>query len=70
MGNGSLPINDLARAALRLRFAVWDAVTRVAVLIEQKLRDKVGDKKQEEAFQVPVETPPSYLLTWNEFAIV
>lgn len=30
-------------------------------MIEQKLRGKVGDKKQEEAFPVPVKTPPSYL---------
>jgi hypothetical protein len=32
-------------------------VTRLAVLIEQKLREEIGVKKQEKAFQVP----PSYV---------
>lgn len=44
----------------------WDArlrdgVTRLAVLTEQKLREEMGAKKQENIFQVPLEVPPSYL---------
>ena len=49
-GTGDLYIHDWD---LRLR----DAVTRLAVLTEQKLREEIGAKKQKKAFQVP----PSYL---------
>jgi len=30
-------------------------------LTEQKLREEIGVKKQEKAFQVPLEVPPSYV---------
>jgi len=53
-GTGDLCIHDWDS---RLR----DAVTRLAVLTEQKLREKIGAKKQEKPFQVPQEVPPSYL---------
>ena len=49
-GTGDLYIHD---GDSRLR----DAVTRLAVLTEQKLREEIGVKKQEKAFQVP----PSYV---------
>jgi hypothetical protein len=35
--------------------------TRLAILTEQKLCEEIGAKKQEKAFQVPLEVPPSYL---------
>jgi len=38
-----------------------DAVTRLAVLTEKKLREEISAKKQEKAFQVPLEVPPSYV---------
>ncbi len=53
-GTGDLYIHDWDS---RLR----EAVTRLAVLTEQKLREKIGAKKQEKLFQVPLEVPPSYL---------
>ena len=53
-GTGDLYIHDWDS---RLR----DAVTRLAVLTEQKLREEIGAKKQEKAFHVPLEVPPSYL---------
>ena len=53
-GTGDLYIHDWDS---RLR----DAVTRLAVLTEQKLREEIGFKKQEKAFQEPLEVPPSYL---------
>ena len=49
-GTGDLYIHD---GDSRLR----DAVTRLAVLTEQKLREEIGVKKQEKAFQAP----PSYV---------
>jgi len=53
-GTGDLYIHDWDS---RLR----DAVTRLAVLTEQKLREDTGAEKQKKAFQVPLEVPPSYL---------
>ena len=53
-GTGDLYIHDWDS---RLR----DAVTRLAVLTEQKLREEIGVKKHEKAFQVPLEVPPSYV---------
>ena len=48
-----LVINSLGDWDARLR----DAVTRLAVLTEQKLREEISAQKQEKAFQVP----PSYV---------
>ncbi len=53
-GTGDLYIHDWDS---RLR----DAVTRLAVFTEQKLREEISAKKQGKAFQVPLEVPPSYL---------
>ena len=53
-GTGDLYIHDWDS---RLR----DAVVRLAVLTEKKLREEIGVKKQGKAFQVPLEVPPSYL---------
>jgi integrase len=53
-GTGDLYIHDWDA---RLR----DAVTRLAVLTEQKLREEIGVNKQKKSFQVPLEVPPSYL---------
>ena len=47
------------------RFTIkpWRALHRRKenVLTEQKLREEIGAKKQEKAFQVPLEVPPSYV---------
>ena len=53
-GTGDLYIHDWDS---RLR----DAVTRLAVLTEQKLRAEIGGKMPKKASQVPLEVPPSYL---------
>ena len=53
-GTGDLYIHDWDS---RLR----DAVTRLAVLTEQKLREKISAKKHEKAFRVPLEVPPFYV---------
>jgi hypothetical protein len=41
---------------------LWSsAVTRLAVLTEQKLHEEIGVKKQHKAYQVPLDVPPSYV---------
>ena len=53
-GTGDLYIHDWDS---RLR----DAVARLAVLIEKKLREKSRGKKQGKTFEVPPKVPPFYL---------